>query len=59
MIRAVRDKTMQELRRVRRRMNKRLLEAERNGRLEEELAAMERRARAWLADGKPRRGRKK
>ena len=42
---------------VRRRMNARLVKAQKEGRLDEELAEMERRTRRWMAETarKPRR----
>jgi hypothetical protein len=43
---------MKTYRVIRRKMNERFRQAEREGRLEEELAVMAREARAWIAKGR-------
>ncbi|MBI2933666.1 MAG: hypothetical protein HYY16_18640 [Planctomycetes bacterium] len=54
-----RDLRLARLRRVRRRLSERMLQAEREGRLDEMLRQMDKRARRWLVQGqgeaKPRR----
>jgi hypothetical protein len=54
-----RDVVWQHYRRARRKVNERLVRAEKDGRLEEELRQMEREARAWLSKGATSKSRRK
>jgi len=47
-----RDLMMDSCRKIRRRMNARLVKAYRKGRLAEELGVIEREAKEWLANGR-------